>query len=62
MKKVIAIIGLTVCALYIPAALLFFGGAIFGADMEPYALVFGIWGVYDIGYILGLGTDEVLKS
>ena len=60
MKKVVVTIGMLVCVLYIPGFLLFLGGLLFGADMEPYALWLGIWGIYDIGFVLGLVSEEVL--
>lgn len=61
MKVVIVTIGIIACVLYVPALLIFFGGVLFEAvGMEPYANVMSVWGVYVIGFVLGLVADEVL--
>ena len=59
-QKVVTIVGLIMCVSFIPVSFLFFGGVLFGANMEPYGIAFGAWGIYAIGYILGLVVDDVL--
>ena len=58
MSKFITGVALVVFLAYLPAFLLLMGGLLFGADASEYAGLFWGWTIYELGYILGIGTTE----
>jgi len=57
-KKFVVFVSAILFVAYFVAALLFMGGLIFGANMDPYTNTMTAWGIYAVAYMLGIGAAK----